>query len=475
MAKVVFLQNLWFKFMGPMYISATLKRAGHTCELLIGNDAEDFLPFLQEDRPTIIAFSIMTGMHAWALDIAAYLKEKLDCLIILGGPHATFFPEIIENEGIDIICRGEGEDAIVELANALTNFHDFSNIQNLWIKTGDKRIIRNDVRLLVQDLDTLPFPDQNLYSLYPGLQNDPVYSIITTRGCPFNCSFCFNHQMAALYRGTGHYIRRRSVSSVLEEIAKTSAEKIIDRIYFIDDTFSLNKKWLKDFLPAYGQRFHIPFHCLVRIDQIDDNIAHALKESGCETVFFGIESGDEKIRNNLLNKAISNEDIKNGALILKNHNIKFRTYNILGLPGETLNQALKTVSINIAIGTNFPWCSIFMPYPGTSLTDYAIRKGYLSKELTVDNMAASFHVTSILKNPHQNSLINLHKFFQTVVIMPSSLPIVKRLLKIPPNFVFQLWFAFVYFFLYASSEGRNWKWMITSALKNWRFLRHDRK
>jgi radical SAM superfamily enzyme YgiQ (UPF0313 family) len=453
-----------------MYISAALKKGGHNCDLLIGHDADDFLPFLKKQKPSIVAFSVMTGMHAWVLDTAARLKKETDCRIVLGGPHATFFPDVIAHEGIDIICRGEGEAAMVELADAVSESRDISNIPNLWVKNTDKQIISNDVRPLLQDLDALPFTDQKLYARYPALQNDPVHVIISSRGCPFNCSFCFNHQMAELYRGKGRYVRQRSASSVLDEIALVTAAGGIDRIYFADDTFSLNKTWLKDFLPAYGRRFCLPFHCLVRINQIDDEIAGLLTENGCKTVFFGIESGDEAIRNGMLQKVISDEDIKRGAAILKKHGITFRTYNILGFPGETFDQALKTVSVNIAIGTDFPWCSLFMPYPGTRLADYAKERGYLSEKLTPDTMATSFHITSMLKNPDRNRLINLHKFFQTAVFFPSSVPLIKQLVKIPPNPLFQLWFGVVYFFFYVRSEGRGWLWAVRSALKNWHFF-----
>lgn len=470
MARVAFVQNLWFKLLGPMYISAALKQSGHDCDLFIGNSARDLLQQLKTYHPSLIAFSVMTGMHSWVLDAAAELKKELRCPIVLGGPHPTFFPDVLRHEGIDIICRGEGEAAMVELADALSASRDISAIPNLWVKDGSGQITRNDVRPLLQNLDSLPFTDQKLYARYPALQDDPVHVMISSRGCPFNCSFCFNHQMAELYRGKGRYVRQRSPSRVLDEIAEATASGNIDRIYFADDTFSLNKAWLRDFLPAYGRRFRLPFHCLVRINQIDDEIAGMLADSGCKTVFFGIESGDEKIRNGMLNKAISDEDIMRGAAILKKHGITFRTYNIVGFPGETFDQALKTVAVNIAVGTDFPWCSLFMPYPGTQLADYALKQGYLHGELTPDTMATSFHITSLLQNPDRDRLINLHKFFQTAVFFPALLPLIRLLVKLPPNPLFQLWFGMVYFFFYVRSEGRGWSWAIRSALKNWHFF-----
>ncbi|HXE96323.1 MAG TPA: radical SAM protein, partial [Dongiaceae bacterium] len=186
---------------------------------------------------------------------------------------------------------------------------------------------------------------------------------------------------------------------------------------------------------------------------------------------FGIESGDEHIRNAVLKKAISDDEICRGAAILKKNGITFRTYNIVGFPGETIEQALKTVQLNVAIGTDFPWCSIFMPYPGTRLADYARNRGFLASDLSPDSMEGSFHITSALTNPDRRQLANLHKFFQTAVLMPPLLPVIRLLIKLPENFLFRIWFGIVYFHLYQRSEGRGFIKTFRAALRNGRFFK----
>ena len=472
MARIVFVQNLWFEFMGPMYLSAALKNAGHECRLVITETGRDLPPNIITEQADIFAFSVMTGMQNWALDMSRWLKSRFpDCLVIFGGPHATFFPDIINRDGVDIICRGEGEEALVELADAVASRLDYSRIANLWVKQTDGSICRNDVRSLNPQLDSLPLPDRSLYAPYQELWHNPVQTFISSRGCPYNCTFCFNHQMVELYRGKGRYVRHRSPGQVIAEIEQLRQVKKIKRVYFADDTFALDKAWLQEFLPVYGTRIGLPFHCLIRINQLDAGLVHLMKANGCETVFFGIESGDETIRNQILNKDISDHEIIRGASLLKQAGIRFRTYNIVGFPGETFEQALKTVQINIAIGTDYPWCSIFTPYPGTKLAHYACEQGYLPSTLTADAIDSSFFVTSMLQNPDSSRLVNLQKFFQTVVLLPATLPLFKLLTRLPENILFRIWFALVYFIVYVKSEGRGISNSLKAALRNLHFIR----
>jgi radical SAM superfamily enzyme YgiQ (UPF0313 family) len=296
--------------------------------------------------------------------------------------------------------------------------------------------------------------------------------VSASRGCPYDCTFCFNHQFAEIYRGKGRLVRHRSPASVIAEIEHAARTRRIERVYFSDDTFTLHRAWLKEFLPLYGTTFNrLPFHCLVRINQIDDRLAGMMRDNGCETVFFGIESGDEGYRNRVLGKGIADEDIRRGAAILKKQGITFRTYNIVGFPGETFAQAMKTVQLNIDIGTDFPWCSLFMPYPGTRLAEYARENGFLD-DMTVDAVGNSFHCTSLLRNPERDRLINLHKFFQTAVRWPWVLPIVRQLTRLPVNRFFQVWFSLIYFYFMLRSEGRGFFRTIGVAARNRAFFGH---
>src|SRR5258707_8495130 len=119
MARLLFLQNIDYEFLGPMYVSSMVKGAGHDCRLLIGQTLDDFENGIEQFNPDLVGFSIMSGSHHWAVDLAQKIKQEYEVFTILGGAHPTFFPEVIERSGIDMVLRGEGEDAAVDLLHRI--------------------------------------------------------------------------------------------------------------------------------------------------------------------------------------------------------------------------------------------------------------------------------------------------------------------------------------------------------------------
>ena len=136
MARLLFLQNLLFEYLGPMSISALGKSQGHQCDLLIESGEKDFLKKIGDWQPYIVAFSCMTGFHPWALETAQKVKAIYGLKTYFGGPHATFYPQLIEHPAVDIICRGEGEEATIELLNKIDTGEEIADIANLWLKEG---------------------------------------------------------------------------------------------------------------------------------------------------------------------------------------------------------------------------------------------------------------------------------------------------------------------------------------------------
>lgn len=471
MAKLLFLQNLEYMFLGPMYISSLINSHSHSCRLALGNSFKDFSKIIKNFCPDVVGFSIMTGSHRWATELAKTIKRNYDVVTLFGGAHPTFFPEIINEEGVDIICRGEGEEATLELLNKIDARESLADIKNLWIKENGK-IHANEVRPLKTNLDAYPFPDRELYAQLKSRIDTAVKHIITSRGCPFHCSFCFEDSMRELYKDKGGYVRIRAIDKVIEELVtlkKYSGTKII---YFCDDVFGISKKWLYDFLEIYKREIDLPFICLVRADIVssDEQYAYKLKGAGCESVFFGIESGSEHLRNAVLMKNLKDKEIYKAAQLLHRAGIKFRTYNIIGLPDETIKDAFKTLQMNIDIRADYPWCSIFSPFPGTALTNYAYEKGYLPCDFKTDTISKSFFLDSKLKLKNRKEFENLQKFFQTAVLFPYVLPLVKKLISFPPNIVFRLWFGLVYFYVYIKSEHRGAFKTFINALRNYKHV-----
>lgn len=453
-----------------MYISSMVKRS-HACALAVGETAGDFAQVMDSFKPDVVGFSIMTGSHRWARDIAKVLKDRYKALTLFGGAHPTFFPEFIEEDGVDIICRGEGEEAALELLDALDTGRNFSAIANLYVKR-DGKVFKNEVRPLEQDLDAYPFPDRGLYDALGAGADRSVRTILTSRGCMFHCTFCFEDSIRELYRGRGQHMRVRNADKVIEELRVLKDRYQAKTVYFCDDVFGVNRKWLYSFLEAYKKEIDLDFICLVRADIVcaDEKYAAKLKKAGCKTVFFGIESGSEFLRNTVLNKRLKDKDIYNAARLLHEAGLTFRTYNIVGLPDETLDDAFNTIRMNIRVKADYPWCSIFSPYPRTALTQYARQKGYLEKDFNPDSISSSFFIDSRLKLPQIRRMENLHKFFQTAVLWPWTLPLIKLLIKLPPNPLFRLWFGTIYFYVFLKSEKRSFLKTIGFALRNYQHL-----
>lgn len=470
MAKLLFLQNIEYEFLGPMYLSSMAKAHGHDCSLALGQTLDDFREAISQEGPDLVGFSVMSGSHRWGLQMARGIKADYGIRNIFGGAHPTFFPEFIEEDGVDMILRGEGEESIVEVLDLLERKRPPEQVPNVWFKNDG--ICRNEVRPLRSDLDDYPFPDRGLYRQLDGRLDRGVRNVLTSRGCPWHCSFCFEDSMRELYKGKGKYVRIRGIDSVVKECVELKQKTDVRTIYFADDVFGMSRRWLYDFLPVYKKEVGLPFICLVRADIVasDRDYAFRLAEGGCASVFFGIESGNEELRNKVLVKQLTNAEIETAARNLHDAGIPFRTYNIVALPGERLADALSTVELNIRIRADYPWCSVFSPFPGTALTRYAMDEGFLDRDFDPDHLSRSFFTDTKMKSEGSRELQNLQKFFQTAVLWPWTLPLVKKLIRLPPNVLFTVWFGFVYFLVYLKSERRGFWRTLLFGLRNYRHV-----
>lgn len=472
MAKLLFLQNIEYEFLGPMYIAANAKAHGHEVALGLGESCDALASQIEAFAPDLIGFSIMTGSHRWARDMALELKRRYGLKSIFGGAHPTFFPEFIREDGVELLVRGEGEEAIVEILDHLDAGTDYSRVPNLVCKRADGTVIDNPVRALARDLDSYPFPDRTLYDALNGRIDRGVRNVITSRGCPFHCTFCFEDSMRELYAGKGKYVRIREIDRVLDELRALKATTDVRTIYFADDVFGMSRKWLYEFLDRYREEIGLPFICLLRADIVaaDPEYARRLAAGGCATVFFGIETGNEQTRNEILKKKLTNAEIRVAAQRLHEAGIPFRTYNIVGLPGESLAEAYETLQLNIEIGADYPWCSVFMPFPGTALTQYAFDQGHLDPRFEFDSLSKSFFTGSKLNMRDIDRITNLQKFFQTAVLWPWLLPVIRQLVKLPPNRLFDAWFGLIYFIVYIRSEKKRFVSTLIFALRNFRHV-----
>ncbi|PKN52918.1 MAG: hypothetical protein CVU55_06770 [Deltaproteobacteria bacterium HGW-Deltaproteobacteria-13] len=336
-------------------LSAIAKKEGHSVKLLhtptlfkdgltrefkrlarfFSIDSEIFKQ-LKAYQPDLIAFSVVTFDYQRALHYAEIFKKICpDAKIVFGGIHVSSVPEIvIANEFIDYIVIGEGEIAFREIIKHIEKGDSCEPIVNTWYKSKNNTIIKGRQAAFIQDLDSLPHFDNEIWKDVWPLNS--YYLTMTSRGCPYNCSYCFNHFFRNIPEEKSNYIRRRSVKHVMEELNIYKKKFKFKVIEFWDDIFIFDKKWLKEFLEAYRKEIAIPFKCYIHVNLLDEDIAIQLKDAGCKWVDFGIQNINEEYRKKYLKRNETNANIVNALKILKKHKIVSFADYIIGMPGDTI-------------------------------------------------------------------------------------------------------------------------------------------
>ncbi len=480
MAKIVFCQKVVYAYFGTMIISSFLKQHGHKVELVMDTDVDRVVKETLELIPDVVAFSTLTatGEFEWALEVAEKLKQaNQKILTVFGGVHPTLFPEeAIKSKAVDVVCRGEGEHAMLELcsrlgkkqpagAEKIARTQPLAGIQNLWVRTP-KGISKGALGKLVEDLDEFPFPDRQLYQKYGYFNNPDSVDVLAGRGCPFNCSFCYNPVFMAQARGKGKFVRKRSVENLVAELEEIKRKYKPKFITFVDELFTLDKHWLREFLQKYRERIALPFICSVRADVMDDETAAMLAAGGASRVCLGLETGIEVLRNTLLKKRVTNEQLVRTAEVLHRHGIKFLTTNMLGLPGETVENAFETIELNRRIKADYVWYSVFQPYPELEITKQMISSGIISPNLSPAEFDTTYFKGSLLKQKNIKQLVNLHKLFYPAFKLRWLKPLFRQLIRLPPNPLFELVFILSFGWFQVSYYHRNPLQVLAMGISN---------
>ena len=416
-------------YVGVASLSAVLKEAGHETSLIHITkliSKSDFIERIEKENPALIGFSISSPMFPFVRKYISWLVEaEVGVPIICGGIHPTIAPEeCIKTEGIDIICRGEGEAPLTELCQRLENGDDIGDILNLWIKK-DGSIIKNPLRPLLDDLDKLPFPDRSIFN-YQNLycERKGMGAFLVARGCPYSCTYCCNHLTRKIYGSEGKPIRFRSADNIISEVKQVLQEyPFIKKLIFDDDILFLKRTWAEEFAEKYSQEIGLPFICNARANLINPTIVNLLKKAGCYHVKFGLESGNKYISNKILNRHLTNEQIKKAFAMCKKAGLITESFNMVGGPYETPRAILDTIKLNAVIGVDKMQVSIFQPYQGTKLGALCREQGFLmARDLEPD-----WYLCSILKlntiTPSQILMFRdyfkiLVRYYQTIRKIP---------------------------------------------------------
>jgi anaerobic magnesium-protoporphyrin IX monomethyl ester cyclase len=354
--------------LGLSYLAAVLERENIEIKVLdcpvCNINHEKLKAELASFEPELVGISSMTPTIPSALKSARVSKEVCpEAKVVLGGPHATFMDEQIltEEAAVDIVVRGEGEETLVELVQYSLGSESLQNIKGISFRK-DKQIIRAPNRPIIQDLDSLPFP------AYKYLQIDKYrtygkkfFPIMSSRGCPFQCSFCVASQMF------GAKFRARSAKNVVDELEWLKNTYNADGISFNDDTLSFDRKRMLDICDEMiNRKLFLPWGCQTRVDTVSKEILSKMKQAHCNAVSFGVESGCQRILD-AVKKKITIEQAEKAIKLAKEQGLFVTVSTIIGYPGETKETMMQTLDLIRRIEPDDAWICTATPYPGTEL------------------------------------------------------------------------------------------------------------
>jgi anaerobic magnesium-protoporphyrin IX monomethyl ester cyclase len=429
---------------GIISLAGALRAHGHTVRMVQGRRIEALLKLPEVIGAEVLAMSATTGLHRVYNDWATRLRAAFpDALIVLGGAHPTFFPEVIEDAPYDGVCLGEGEESFPEFLDQAQPGEPRA-VPGWWVRRdrGRGEVIRGPRRPPVADLDSLPFAAHDLF-YDPARGGRPDYAraphkvFLATRGCPFRCRYCFNRTLSEQRRPHGLILRTRDPERVCDEILDVKARWGLRLTWFLDANFIAHRPWLEAFLPVYRRRVGLPFVAKLRPDRATDPVVNLLADAGCTAVGVGIESGSERLRREVLGRGGSDQDIIEGCRRLRQKGIRLFSFNLLGIPSETLDEALRTVALNVACGVTFAAATILQPYPGTELARWAVEAGHFDGDF--DRLGYSYFDPSPLRFARardRDQVTNLQRLFSYAVEFPEVRRRLRWLIDRPPSQLF---------------------------------------
>ncbi len=408
---------------GLMSLSACLKAAGHDTALLHITrwySDEEFALRLKEHKPDLIGFSSVSATYPDVRRLLPVARRTFpDTPILYGGVHPTFDPQSsIEIPGVTAVCRGEGEEALVEFVDCLDRGVDPSGVANFWVRRGNQ-VTKNPVRPLVTNLDSLPKPDVHLFD-FANLFSSREHTapLTASRGCPYMCTYCSNHAQMQQYPNKGDYVRFKSVDRTIEEAhQRLGADPDVDIHYldFTDDILPLRPLWFREFAERYPKEVGKSFTCNILIPLLTEENVRLLSNAGCGLIVFGLESGSERMRKLMKRPRMTNAEILEKTELLKRHGIKIASYNMVGLPTETTTEILETVQLNARVAPMKMNVFHFQPYPGTEIHKLSVDLGLYDPAQDLHN---TWKVGPVLEGTgiSDEQVIFLHRFFKPLVL-----------------------------------------------------------
>ena len=386
--------------LGVGLLSAALKNRGHQVRGIYVDysnngsvDLENICDEIRSFDPALVCYSATSAAFVFIREIAGYIKRKFGKPALCGGMHPTLYPEdVLSVEGIDYICVGEGERPLVEFVeNMNSGVQDNLNVPGIWRRGREGSVIRNSVYPLEQNIDKYAKIDFDVFGkdFIDNDTRDGWLRFITSRGCPYSCSYCHNNLIRKTYAeyigcpesGLG-YIRFQGVDSVIEGLLDKVKRYNIKVINFMDDLFCLNRGRTLEFCRKFREALppDVGYSIQTHLSHLDQDIANELRGSRCLRVVIGVESASPRILK-ILNRKTSPELMKKNLSILLN--VRFPlgvwTLNMLGNPTETKEEMMETLRFNASSLVNVCKFNFLAPYPGSDIYNFCKKRKLLKK------------------------------------------------------------------------------------------------
>lgn len=362
--------------LGIGYIAAALEKSGHEVAF-IDSAAEQItnmrlmIDRVKEHNPDLIGISFMTINANQAFEVIAALKKQIGVPIMLGGPHPTYFPEdtLCRVPEADVIVLGEGEAVVVEVVKALFDKKNLTDIGGICYRDKDGKIIKNEPHKYIHELDLIPPPVRHIFnmSLYVpyAFQNKrkPVVTMITSRGCSYaKCTFCYSS-----VRKTIMAYRRHSVERVIQEIKSLIKDYGIKEINFLDDDFAAGRTWVNNFCEAiHREKIDLSWICMARSTSVSKELLVNMSQAGCWNIFFGIESANQHLLDNV-KKGVTVEQNRKAVKLAHEAGMQVSAAFMMLLPGEVPEDARRNVQFAKELDIEFVAFGPTRPLAGTPL------------------------------------------------------------------------------------------------------------
>jgi anaerobic magnesium-protoporphyrin IX monomethyl ester cyclase len=435
MARVAFIVTTCHEFEGVKVLSAVLKKHGHVTDCFVRSEEKDYAGTVLDWKPDVVGIYATTGQEAWCYDfIRGWKKELRHLKVVMGGPHPSHDLEPLSRaDVVDATIKGEGEYAMLDLVNAWEAARPIDDIPNVaCLKSGVA--VQNPIRPVIGDLDSLPFPDVDVFYKYPFLRGKRVMQVHVSRGCQNSCTYCSVGLMKKDWvsgRRGERFNRQKSVDYVCEEMNDILARYPGFRmVNFGDAALNMTSGWLQEFAEKWPVRVGLPFASNININYLDEDDVIALKRAGCVSVQFGLESGNEAVRLKVFKKGYTDEIVYGIPKLLRKHKITYRTNNMMGSPTETLEDMFETARVNKRIKPNGCTVLIYRPFKSTVLGQEDFAKGRVDVE---KDIGPSLQNDTMMKREDTREVVNLQKLFNVAVYAPGGEAVVRKLIRLPRN------------------------------------------